>query len=160
VKKNALIIFAGIVVVVAGGWLGVSSLLKRGGTGTSSTLPGAPSAEKVAEAPTAAEKTPATSKVVVDEEETAPGEVTKGLSGTVASVSGQTLVLEAEGERVQITTDAQTQITRRTWPKGAEAPEIVDITLDQLQVGDKVDAFVKVTGGKATASSITVIVEP
>ena len=153
-KKNALIIFAGIVVVVAGGWLGVSQLLRKAPTATGGTK------TETTEAPTVIEKTPETSKVVVDEEETAPGEITKGLSGTVASVSGQTVVLEAEGERVQITTDAETRITRRTWPKGAESPEIVDITLDQIQVGDKVDAFVKVTGGKATASSITVIVEP
>lgn len=153
-KKNALIIFAGIVVVVAGGWLGVSKLLRKAPTATGGTK------TETTEAPTAAEKTPATSKVVVDEEETAPGEVTKGLSGTVASVSGQTVVLESGGERVQITTDANTQITRRTWPKGAENPEIVNITLDQIQVGDKVDAFVKVVSGQATASSITVIIEP
>jgi hypothetical protein len=77
----------------------------------------------------------------------------------VASISGQTVVLESEGEQVQITADANTQITRRAWPRGAEAPEIVEITLDQIQVGDKVDAFVKVIGGQATASSIIVIVE-
>ncbi len=154
-KKNALIIFTGTVVVVAGIWWGVSQVLK-----TRTTSPSETPEEVVAETPTAAEKTPQTSKVVVDEEETAPGEVTKGLSGTVAAVSGQTVVLEAEGERVQVLTDANTKITRRTWPKGAENPEIVDITLDQIRVGDKVDAFVKVVGGKTTASSVIVIVEP
>ena len=155
-KKNSLIIFAGVVVVVAGGWLGVSRLLK---TRTTTPSSGAPEVS-VTGAPTAVEKTPETSKVVVDEEETAQGETTKGLSGTVAAISGQIVVLESEGDRVQITTDADTQITRRTWPKGAESPEVVSITLDQLQVGDKVDAFVKIVGGKATASSIIVIVEP
>ena len=155
-KKNSLIVFVGVAVVVAGGWLGVSRFLK-----TRTTTPSSGALEAVvAEAPTAVEKTPETSKVVVDEEETAPGETTKGLSGTVAVVSGQIVVLESEGDRVQITTDADTQITRRTWPKGAESPEVVSITLDQLQVGDKVDAFVKIVGGKATASSIIVIVEP
>ncbi len=153
-KKNALVIFAGILVVVAGGWFGVNQLLKR----TKTTTPS--SGVSTTEAPTAVEKTPETSKVVVDEAETAPGEITKGLSGAVVSVSGQTVVLEAEGERLQITVDANTQITRRTWPSGADAPQVAEITLDQLQVGDKVDAFVKVTGGKAAASSIIVIVEP
>jgi hypothetical protein len=154
VKKNALLIFAGIVVVGTGVLWGVSQILKT------RTAPSSETPEKlVAETPTAAEKTPETSKVVVDEEETAPGEVTKGLSGKVASISGQTVVLESEGEQVQITADANTQITRRAWPRGAEAPEIVEITLDQIQVGDKVDAFVKVIGGQATASSIIVIVE-
>lgn len=156
-KKNSLVIFAGVVVVVAGGWFGINQLLKA--------RTGAPSLENAStaaatEAPTAVEKTPETSEVVVDEAETAPGEVTKGLSGTVVSVSGQTLVLESEGDQVQITTDAETKITRRIWPKGAEAPQRENITLDQIQVGDKVDAFVKVVGGKATASSIIVIVEP
>ena len=156
-KKNSLVIFAGIVVVIAGGWLGVNQLLKKTKT---TTPPSKTPAAEVTEAPTAVEKTPETSKVVVDEEETAQGETTKGLSGTVAAISGQIVVLESEGDRVQITTDADTQITRRTWPKGAESPEVVSITLDQLQVGDKVDAFVKIVGGKATASSIIVIVEP
>ena len=156
-KKNSLIIFAGILAVVAGGWFGVNWLLKmRTAAPSSEEVPEAPAAE----APTAVEKTPETSEVVVDEEETAPGETTKGLSGTVAAISGQTLILESEGDRVQITTDAETKITRRTWPKGAESPQRENITLDQIQVGDKVDAFVKVVGGKATASSIIVIVEP
>jgi hypothetical protein len=156
VKKNALIIFAGTVAVVAGVLWGGNQILKTRTT----PLPETPAEELVAETPTAAEKTPQTSKVVVDEAETAEGETTKGLSGTVTAVSGQTLVLESEGDQVQITTDAETKITRRTWPKGAEAPERETITLSQIQVGDKVDAFVKVVGGQATASSIIVIVEP
>ena len=157
-KKNSLIIFVGILVVVAGGWLGVSQLLKM--RTTTPSLEDASTTEAIERAPTAVEKTPETSEVVVDQAETAPGEITKGLSGTVVSVSGQTLVLESEGDRVQVVTDNETKITRRTWPKGAEAPQRENITLSQIQVGDKVDAFVKVAGGKATASSIIVIVEP
>lgn len=157
-KKNSLIIFAGIVIVVIGGWLGVNQLLKMRTAAPSPEE--AATAEAIERAPTAVEKTPETSEVVVDQAETAPGETTKGLSGTVAAISGQTLILESEGDRVQITTDAETKITRRTWPKGAESPQRENITLDQIQVGDKVDAFVKVVGGKATASSIIVIVEP
>ena len=151
-KKNSLIIFAGVVLIVAGGWFGVNFLLKREGTPTSTI--------ELVKAPTVVEKTAETSKVVVDEEETAQGETTKGLSGTIASVSGQVVVLESEGDRLQVALGPETEITRRTWPKGAKEPEIINITLEQLQIGDKVDAFVTIVGGKATASSIIVIVEP
>ena len=158
VKKNSLIVFAGIVVAVAGGWWGINQILKA----RTAAPPSAETSTKemIENAPTAVEKTPQTSGVVVDQEETAPGEITKGLAGTVTVVSGQTLVLEADGDRVQIATDANTKITRRTWPKGADAPQRESITLDQIQVGDKVDVFAKVVGGKATASSIIVIVAP
>ena len=159
-KKNALIIFAGIVVVVAGGWLGVSSLLKRGGTGTPSTSTGAPSAEKVTETPTAVEKTPATSKVVVDETETSSGETLKAVSGKIISISDQTLVLEAEDDRLQIEVAPDAKIVRTVIPSGSDTPQVTEIKIDQLQIGERVDALVKIEGGKATASNVNVIVEP
>ncbi len=157
-KKNSLIIFAGILVVVAGGWLGVNQLLKM--------RTAAPSSEEdlttgaIEKAPTAAEKTSETSKVVLDETETSSGETFKAVSGEIISISDRTLLLEVEGDRLQVEVAIDAKIARTVLPTGSGTPQVTEIGIEELQIGERVDALVKIEGGKATATNLNVIVEP
>lgn len=154
-KKNYLIIFAGIVVVVTGVVWGVGQVLKTRIAPSSETPE-----EVVAEAPTAVEKTPETSKVVLDETKTSSGETFKAVSGKIVSISGQILVLEVEGDRLQVEVGADAKIVRTVLPSGSGTPQVTEIEIGQLQIGGRVDALVKIEGGKATATNLNVIVEP
>lgn len=157
-KWRSLIIFAAIVGVVAAGGLVVSRL----GEGTEVTpSPSEPVKTSTAEAPTVAEATPQTSKVVLDETQTSSGETFKAVSGKVVSVSGQTVVLEVEGDRLEVAVAADAKITQTTLPSQAAAtPQVVEIGLDRIQVGQQVDALVKVENGQATATNLNVLVGP
>ena len=156
-NKNSLIIFAGIVIVVAGGWLGISRLLK---TRTATPSPEEALTSEAAEAPTAVEKTPETSKVVLDETETSSGETFKAISGEIVSSNGRILLLEVEGDRLQVEVAPDAKIVRTVLPTGSGTPQVTEIGIGQLQVGERVDALVKIEGGKATATNLNVIVEP
>ena len=157
-KKNSLIIFAGILVVVVGGWFGVNQLLKMRTAAPSSEE--SKTTEAIENAPTAVEKTPETSKVVLDETETSSGETFKAVSGEIVSISGQTLVLEVEGDRLQVEVAPEAKIARTVLPTGSGTPQVTEIGIEQLQIGERVDALVKIEGGKATATNLNVIVEP
>lgn len=114
-----------------------------------------------ARVPTPVEATPEENKAVLDETKTSSGETFKAVSGQLISVEGRTLVLDAQGDRLQVEVAADAKITRTVLPdKVGEVPKVDEIALSQLQAGDKVDALVKVEGDKATATNVNVIVGP
>lgn len=155
-KWRSLIIFATIVVAAVAASIFGTRLAKR--TRTVSLEEGGLSA---VEAPTAVEETPQTSKVVLDEAETSSGETFKSVSGRVSSVSGRTVILEAEGDRLEISVAEGAKINRTTLPRSPDSqPEVAEITLDQIQAGQQVDALVKIEGGRATATNLNVIIAP
>lgn len=152
--KSVLIVLVvvSVVAAVAVGWTVVGKISKR------TTPTPAETGVPVAGVPTAAEKTPETSKVVLDETKTSSGETFKAVSGKVVSVSGRTLVLEVEGDQLQISVATDAKIVRTTLPSAGGTPQTAEITLSEIQIGQRVDALVKIKEGQATASNINVIV--
>ena len=114
----------------------------------------------IAETPTAAEASPQTNKVVLDETKTPSGEIFKAVSGEVVSISGVTLILEAGGDSLQVKATSGTKISQTTLPGGSQTkPQTTEITLNQIQIGQRVDALIKIEGDQAVATNINAILK-
>lgn len=93
--------------------------------------------------------------------------ISKSVSGTVKSVSGQTIVLEEDGDTLSIEVTPEATITKVTLPsptalpeESGTAPTRAKISLAQVRVGDKVDALlVSQPDGSFLANDVTVLVE-
>ena len=150
-NQRLLIILALVLVLGVASWVVSGKLLQKT----------EPPEVSIMEVPTAKEATSETSKVVLEETETSSGETFKVVSGKIIAISGQTVVLEAGGDQLQVLVAPDAKITQTTLPSGSGAtPQVTEITLDQLQVGQPVDAFVKIEGEQATATNLNVIVGP
>ncbi len=161
-RKRSLIIFVAIVVVVAAGWLAVGQLSKKMGTAPSPLeVSEVPTEVPTTEAPTAAEgaESVTANKVVKH--------ISQSVSGTVKSISGQTMVLEEDGDTLSIKVAADATIVKVTLPSPTappeeteEAPTREEISLAQIKVGDKVDALLaSQPDGSFLANDVTVLVE-
>jgi hypothetical protein len=119
-----------------------------------------------ASAPSAAvssirEATKETNKTVLDETKTSSGQTLKAVSGKLVSLDGQKMVLESEGDRVQVLVSPDAKITRTTFSQDKDsAPRMEVIALGDIRVGDRVDALVKTEDGSALVSSVNVVVTP
>ena len=155
-KKKSLLIFAGIVFVGVGILWGVGRALK-----TRTTLSSETPEKVVTGTPTAAEKAESvTANKVVKH-------ISKSVSGAVKSVSGQTIVLEEDGDTLSVEVASDATITKVTLPSPTALPEELGtaptrekISLVQIKVGDKVDALlVSQPDGSFLANEVTVLVE-
>lgn len=117
-------------------------------------------APAVEEALTAVEATPQTNKVVLEETTPSADEVYKTVSGKVVSVNDRVLVLEAGGDRLQILVALDAKISRIVLPPDSRTPQVTEIGLEEVQNGQRVDAWVEVEGGRALATNLNVIVVP
>ena len=112
------------------------------------------------EAPTAAEETSESSRLVLEEMETPSGEVLKAVSGNLVSVRGRILILEAGSDRLQILVALDAKITRTILPSGPGDPQVSEIGLEEIPLDQQVDASVVVEGGQALATALNIIVRP
>jgi hypothetical protein len=119
-----------------------------------------PEEAPAAEAPTAAEANPQTNKVVLEESTPSADEVDKAVSGQVVAVHDRVLVLEAEGDRLQILVDLDAHITRTVFSSDSPTPQMAAIGLEEIQNGQQVDALVRVREGQALATNVNVRVGP
>jgi len=149
-KQHWGIILAGIgVVLTIAGVEGVRELSHR------------PREEAPAvEVPTAAEATPQTNKVVLEESTPSADEVDKAVSGKVVAINGRVLVLETAGDRLQILVGLDATVTRTVFSSDSSAPQMTAIGLEDIQNGQEVDALIRVREGQALATNVNVRVGP
>ena len=149
-EKRSLWIILAVVSVVA--------LVAVGWTVVKKASPEPLEGSAAEEAPTAAEETPESNKVVLDETRTSSGEVFKAVSGKVVSVSDRVLVLEVGGDRLQILVALDAKITRTVLPAENGQPQVTEIDLEEIQNGQQVDALVEVKEGRAMTTNLNLIV--
>lgn len=92
--------------------------------------------------------------------------VSKSVSGTVAEVSDPLLVLEEAGDTLSFKVSPDVRIVKVTLPSPTVTvtppaePKREEIRLDQIKVGDKVDALLSSQpDGSFLATEVTVLVE-
>ena len=160
-KKNSLITFAAVVGVVGLAVFGWSVVSKKSATESSS--------DQIAtsQTPSAGEETTTASAVGSITANKVVKHISKSVSGAVKSVSGQTIVLEEDGDTLNVEVAPEANITKVTLPSPTALPEESDtsparvkISLAQIKVGDKVDALlVSQPDGSFLANDVTVLVE-
>lgn len=142
--------FALFFVLAISGWMMLIKLSRR-------SAPSVPEVTPVT-VPTAVEANPQTSKVVLDEAKISSGETFKAVSGNLLSVEGRALILGVEDDRLKILVSPEAKITRTTLPAAGGSPTVVEITLADLEAGQKINALVKIdTEGAAVATDLNTV---